>query len=170
MAHSIDDVKDGENNQPLKRGWTTGACATAATKAALSALLGGKFEDPVTITLPKGETPSFPLAIEEQTEDFTRAGIIKDAGDDPDVTHGAMIVSKVRFGESDSGIKFKAGKGVGTVTRPGLPLDVGEPAINPVPRSLMNEVVTTLCTADGVEPDIEIEISIPTGEQLAEQT
>ena len=170
MAHSIDDVKDGENNQPLKRGWTTGACATAATKAALSALLGGKFEDPVTITLPKGETPSFPLAIEEQTEDFTRAGIIKDAGDDPDVTHGAMIVSKVRFGESGSGITFKAGKGVGTVTRPGLPLDVGEPAINPVPRSLMNEVVTTLCTAHGVEPDIEIEISIPTGEQLAEQT
>lgn len=170
MAHSIDDVKDGENNQPLKRGWTTGACATAATKAALSALLGGKFEDPVTITLPKGEKPSFPLAIEEQTEDFARAGIIKDAGDDPDVTHGAMIVSKVRFGEGGTGITFKAGKGVGTVTRPGLPLAVGEPAINPVPRSLMNEVVTTLCAARCIEPDIEIEISIPTGEQLAEQT
>lgn len=170
MAHSIDDVKDGENNQPLKRGWTTGACATAATKAALSALLSGKFEDPVTITLPKGETPSFPLAIEERIEDFARAGIIKDAGDDPDVTHGAMIISKVRFGESGSGITFKAGKGVGTVTRPGLPLDVGEPAINPVPRSLMNEVTTTLCTAHGIEPDIEIEISVPTGEQLAEQT
>ena len=170
MAHSIDDVKDGENNQPLKRGWTTGACATAATKAALSALLCTKFEDPVTITLPKGETPSFPLAIEERTEDFARAGIIKDAGDDPDVTHGAMIVSKVRFGEGGSGITFKAGKGVGTVTRPGLPLGVGEPAINPVPRSLMNEVVTALCTAHGIEPDIEIEISIPTGEQLAEQT
>ena len=170
MAHSIDDVKDGENNQPLKRGWTTGACATAATKAALSALLSGKFEDPVTITLPKGETPSFPLAIEERIEDFARAGIIKDAGDDPDVTHGAMIISKVRFGESGSGITFKAGKGVGTVTRPGLPLDVGEPAINPVPRSLMNEVTTTLCTAHGIEPDIEIEISVPTGEQLAVQT
>ena len=91
MAHSIGDVKDSENNQPLKRGWTTGACATAATKAALSALLSGKFEDPVTITLPKGETPSFPLAIEEQTEDFARAGIIKDAGDDPDVTHLSLI-------------------------------------------------------------------------------
>ena len=147
MAHSIDDVKDGENNQPLKRGWTTGACATAATKAALSALFSGKFEDPVTITLPKGETPSFPLAIEEQTEDFVRAGIIKDAGDDPDVTHGAMIVSKVRFGESGTGIIFKAGKGVGTVTRPGLPLGVGEPAINPVPRSMMVDVVEALCAA-----------------------
>ena len=170
MAHSIGDVKDSENNQPLKRGWTTGACATAATKAALSALLSGKFEDPVTITLPKGETPSFPLAIEEQTEDFARAGIIKDAGDDPDVTHGAMIVSKVRFGENGTGITFKAGKGVGTVTRPGLPLSVGEPAINPVPRSMMIEVVETLCKAHATAPDIEIEISIPTGEQLADQT
>ena len=170
MAHSIGDVKDGENNQPLKRGWTTGACATAATKAALSALLGGSFEDPATITLPKGETPSFPLAIEEQSEDFARAGIIKDAGDDPDVTHGAMIVSKVQFGEAGSGITFKAGKGVGTVTRPGLPLDVGEPAINPVPRSMMSEVVEALCKAHAAAPDIEIEISIPTGEQLADQT
>ena len=170
MAHSIGDVKDGENNQPLKRGWTTGACATAATKAALSALLDGSFEDPVTITLLKAATPSFPLAIEEQTEDFARAGIIKDAGDDPDVTHGAMIVSKVRLGEAGSGITFRAGKGVGTVTRPGLPLGVGEPAINPVPRSLMNEVVTTLCKAHATAPDIEIEISIPTGEQLADQT
>ena len=170
MAHSIGDVKDSENNQPLKRGWTTGACATAATKAALSALLSGKFEDPVTITLPKGETPSFPLAIEEQTEDFVRAGIIKDAGDDPDVTHGAMIISKVRFGESGTGIIFKAGKGVGTVTRPGLPLGVGEPAINPVPRSMMIDVVEALCAAHAAAPDIEIEISIPTGEQLADQT
>jgi len=170
MAHSIDDVKDSENNQPLKRGWTTGACATAATKAALSALLGGTFEDPVTITLPKGETPSFPLAIEELGEGFARAGIIKDAGDDPDVTHGAMIVSKVRFGESGTGITFKAGKGVGTITRPGLPLGVGEPAINPVPRSMMIEVIETLCAAHTAIPDIEIEISIPTGEQLADQT
>ncbi|MEP1443906.1 MAG: cobalt-precorrin-5B (C(1))-methyltransferase [Hyphomicrobiales bacterium] len=170
MAHSIDDVKDSENNQPLKRGWTTGACATAATKAALSALLTDRFEDPVTILLPKGETPSFPLAIEEKAEDFARAGIIKDAGDDPDVTHGAMIVSKVQFGENGTGITFKAGKGVGTVTRPGLPLDVGEPAINPVPRSLMSEVVETLCATHGAAPDIEIEISIPTGEQLADQT
>ena len=170
MAHSIGDVKDGENNQPLKRGWTTGACATAATKAALSALLSGSFEDPVTITLPKGETPSFPLAIEEQTENLARAGIIKDAGDDPDVTHGAMIVSKVRFGKSGTGIAFKAGKGVGTVTRPGLPLGVGEPAINPVPRSMMIDVVEALCKAHGKAPDIEIEISIPTGEQLADQT
>ena len=170
MAHSIGDDKDSENNQPLKRGWTTGACATAATKAALTALLSNTFEDPVTIILPKGETPSFPLAMEEATSSFARAGIIKDAGDDPDVTHGAMIISKVRFGEKNAGITFKAGKGVGTITRPGLPLPVGEPAINPVPRSLMTEVVETLCAKHSIAPDIEIEISVPTGKQLAEKT
>lgn len=170
MAHSIGDDKDDANNSTLKRGWTTGACATAATKAALTALLSGTFEDPVSISLPKGETPSFPLAMEEKGEGFARAGIIKDAGDDPDVTHGAMVIAKVSFGKSGSGICFKAGQGVGIVTRPGLPLAVGEPAINPVPRAMMSSVVETLC-ADHAHPiDIVVEISIPTGAALAEKT
>jgi len=80
----------------LRRGWTTGACATAAAKAAFAALRTGHFPDPVTITLPKGETPSFPLALEQRGEGWARAGIIKDAGDDPDVTHGCMVVVTVR--------------------------------------------------------------------------
>lgn len=170
MAHSIGDNKDDANNPTLKRGWTTGACATAATKAALSALLSGTFEDPVTISLPKGETPSFPLATEEKGNGFARAGIIKDAGDDPDVTHGAMVISTVSFGGKGSGICFKAGQGVGTVTRPGLPLAVGEPAINPMPRSMMSAVVETLCEAHAMPADVIIEISVPTGASLAEKT
>lgn len=147
----------------LRRGWTTGACATAAVKAAFAALRTGHFPDPVTITLPKGETPSFPLALEEKGEGWARAGIVKDAGDDPDVTHGCMIVATVR--ERTDGIHFKAGPGVGMVTRAGLPIPPGEPAINPVPRQMMQSVIAEL---GGTGADIEI--SIPGGAALAEKT
>jgi cobalt-precorrin-5B (C1)-methyltransferase len=163
--------KPEATSQPLRRGWTTGACATAATKAALTALLTGEFADPVTITLPKGERPSFPLARHQRLADGgCMAAIIKDAGDDPDVTHLAEIRATVRHGIPGSGVTFKAGLGVGTVTKPGLPLAVGEPAINPVPRRLMNEVVDELATAQGIPADFEIEISIPTGVELAAKT
>ncbi|WP_350336014.1 cobalt-precorrin-5B (C(1))-methyltransferase [Coralliovum pocilloporae] len=155
---------------PLKRGWTTGACATAATKAAYQALLTGQFPDPVTITLPKGETPAFALAREDLSDGCAEAGVIKDAGDDPDVTHGALVLSRVRHGVEGSGVTFKAGTGVGMVTRPGLPIPPGEPAINPVPRSLMTGVIENLAEEHGHSGDVEIEISIPTGEKLAEKT
>jgi cobalt-precorrin-5B (C1)-methyltransferase len=147
----------------LRRGWTTGACATAAVKAAFAALRTGAFPDPVTITLPKGETPSFPLALEEKGEGWARAGIVKDAGDDPDVTHGCMVVATVR--EGGEGIRFRAGPGVGMVTKGGLPIPPGEPAINPVPRQMMCEVIAEM---GGTAADIEI--SIPGGEALAEKT
>jgi cobalt-precorrin-5B (C1)-methyltransferase len=148
--------------QALRRGWTTGACATAATKAALTALMTGRFPDPVEIVLPKGQVVAFALALEERGDGWARAGIVKDAGDDPDVTHGATIVATVRL--RPSGIVFKAGEGVGTVTKPGLPIAVGEPAINPVPRSMIETVVAEF----GV--GAEIEISVPGGEALAEKT
>jgi cobalt-precorrin-5B (C1)-methyltransferase len=148
--------------QALRRGWTTGACATAATKAALTALVTGRFPDPVEITLPKGQVVAFALALEEKGEGWARVGIVKDAGDDPDVTHGATIVSTVRM--RPEGVVFKAGEGVGTVTKPGLPIAVGEPAINPVPRQMMEAVVAEF----GV--GAEIEISVPGGLALAEKT
>lgn len=159
-----------EKSDELRRGWTTGACATAATKAALTALLGDDFPDPVQITLPKGQTPSFALAFEQKNENFAAAGIIKDAGDDPDVTHGAMIKSEVRHGAPGTGVVFRGGIGVGQVTRPGLPIDVGEPAINPVPRGLMRAVVEELAAQHAITPDFEITISVPTGEKLAAKT
>jgi cobalt-precorrin-5B (C1)-methyltransferase len=154
----------------LRRGWTTGACATAATRAAYAALLTGSFPDPVSITLPKGETPAFALATEERGEGWARAGIVKDAGDDPDVTHGALIVATVRTGAEGSGVSFSAGDGVGTVTKEGLPVAVGEPAINPVPRKMMSEVVADVAREHGGTGDVEIEISVPGGEALAEKT
>ncbi len=154
----------------LRRGWTTGACATAATRAALTALLGGDFPDPVEITLPRGETPAFALALEERGDGWARAGIVKDAGDDPDVTHGALIIATVRHGKTGAGVTFSAGDGVGMVTRPGLPIPPGEPAINPVPRKMMRETATAVADEFGVPADVDIEISVPGGQDLAQKT
>ncbi|GEO85016.1 MULTISPECIES: cobalt-precorrin-5B (C(1))-methyltransferase [Alphaproteobacteria] len=154
----------------LRTGWTTGACATAATKAALTALITGAFPDPVSIRLPRGEEPAFALSFETLGDGYATAGIVKDAGDDPDVTHGATVVASVRPLPPGSGIHFAAGDGVGTVTRPGLPIGVGEPAINPVPRSMMTAVAEELCAAHGLPADVEICISIPGGAEIAEKT
>ncbi|MEO8884338.1 MAG: cobalt-precorrin-5B (C(1))-methyltransferase [Devosia sp.] len=169
----MDDATDAPElpeDRPLRRGWTTGACATAATKSALTALLGGSFEDPVTITLPGGQQPAFALAHELRGDDFAEAGIIKDAGDDPDVTHGALVIVRVGPGRAGGGIQFRAGDGVGTVTKPGLPLAVGEPAINPVPRKMMREAIEALCAAHGVAADFSVTISVRNGAKLAEKT
>jgi len=152
----------------LRRGWTTGACATAATKAALTALWGDGCPDEVTITLPKGETPVFAVADCALDAGGARAAVVKDAGDDPDVTHGALIV--VRVSVSDGGVQFRAGAGVGTVTKAGLPIGVGEPAINPVPRKMMSDVVDQLAQEYGQAADVVIAVSIPGGEALAAKT
>ena len=157
-----------ETTPELRRGWTTGACATAATKAALMQLWGGAFPRDVGITLPKGETPVFPLALAEFGDGWARVGITKDAGDDPDVTHGALIV--VTVSASDGGIVFAAGDGVGTVTKAGLPIGVGEPAINPVPRQMMTAVVQEMAAEFGKTADVVIEVSVPGGQGLALKT
>lgn len=156
----------------LRPGWTTGACATAATTAAYTALLTGDFPDPVTITLPKGQTPSFALAVEQlDAESGTAtAGVVKDAGDDPDVTHGAVVRATVRALPPGSGVVFRAGPGVGTVTRPGLPLDVGEPAVNPVPRQMMREHIARVAEENGGAGDVELTLSVDHGEEIARST
>jgi cobalt-precorrin-5B (C1)-methyltransferase len=154
----------------LRRGWTTGACATAAAKAAFEALLTGRFPDPVEITLPRGQQPSFPLARKEVGDSFATAGVVKDAGDDPDVTHGALVVASLRRGAAGSGVTFRAGEGVGTVTRAGLPVPPGEPAINPGPRAMMRDAIESLASAHRAPADVEITISIPGGEALAAKT
>jgi cobalt-precorrin-5B (C1)-methyltransferase len=160
----------GLKRSGLRSGWTTGACATAATTAAYTALLTGAFPDPVMITLPKGQQPSFALAREDVGDGWAMAAIVKDAGDDPDVTHLALVRSTVRHGPLGSGVTFAAGPGVGTVTLPGLPLPVGEPAINPVPRQMMREAVETLAAQNGRSADVVIEISVDHGEELARKT
>ncbi len=154
----------------LRRGWTTGACATAAVRSALAALWGSGFEDPVTIALPKGETPVFPLAYRARGDGWAEAGITKDAGDDPDVTHGALVIARVENGTPGSGVVFKAGEGVGMVTRPGLPIAPGEPAINPVPRAMMTEQVLALSGKYRATSDIVITVAIPGGAEIALKT
>ena len=157
-------------DRPLRRGWTTGTCAAAAAKAAFIALLTGEFPDPVEVTLPRGERPSFALALTRKDGASASAGVIKDAGDDPDVTHGALVVATVRAGAPGAGVTFRAGEGVGTVTRPGLPVAPGEPAINPVPRRMIRDAIAEVAAAAGRAADAEVEIAIPGGEALAAKT
>ncbi len=156
--------------QEMRRGWTTGACAAAAARSAYTALIENEFPDPVAITLPGGQRPSFALARHTLRNGVAEAAIIKDAGDDPDVTHGALVVVRVRLLNAGEGVRFRAGEGIGTVTREGLELDVGEPAINPAPRRLIVAEVADVAAAHGVSPDVEVEIAIPGGEQLAKKT
>jgi cobalt-precorrin-5B (C1)-methyltransferase len=154
----------------LRRGWTTGACAAAAAKAAYAALVTGEFPDPVEVALPRGERPAFALATQRKEAGAATAGIVKDAGDDPDVTHGALILATVRPGTAGAGVRFRAGEGVGTVTRPGLALPPGEPAINPVPRRMIRAAIEEVAVANGETADVEVEIAIPGGEALAART
>ena len=95
---------------------------------------------------------------------------MKDAGDDPDVTHGATIIATVKLAETNSGVTFRAGQGVGMVTKDGLPVAPGEPAINPVPRQMMTAVIAEVADLHGAPGDVEIEISVPGGEELALKT
>jgi cobalt-precorrin-5B (C1)-methyltransferase len=159
-----------DKTRPLRRGWTTGACAAAASRAAYQALLTGQFPDPVPVQLPGGIRPSFALATNALGPDYARAGIVKDAGDDPDVTHGALVVATVRHAPTGAGVIFQAGEGVGTVTLPGLPLPPGEPAINPMPREMIRTAIEEAAAEHGGSGDIIVEISIPGGEKIAERT
>ncbi len=160
-----------DGTRGLRRGWTTGACAAAAARAAYAALLTGDFPDPVTIRLPGGTRPRFALALKEVSGATARAGVIKDAGDDPDVTHGALIVAAVEAAPSGSGICFRAGAGVGRVTKPGLALGVGEPAINPGPRALIAEMLRETAAEQGrTNADAVVTLAIPNGAELATKT
>jgi len=157
---------DGE----LRRGWTTGACATAAARAAYEALLTGEFPDPVAIRLPRGQRAEFALAEKKLENGTAMAGVIKDAGDDPDVTHGALVQATIAPAPAGTGVGFAAGDGVGTVTLPGLALAVGEPAINPKPREMIAAAIGEVAAEYGAEPDITVTVSIPGGAELAERT
>ena len=164
-------MSDTPPRQKLKRGWTTGACTAAAARAAFHALCCKEPPpDPISIFLPSGQRVAFSLSGFERGPKFARASVVKDAGDDPDVTHGAMILAKVMRAPQGSGVHFLAGPGVGTVTRLGLPLAIGEPAINPVPRVMMRDNLAEVARELGASTDVSIEISIPGGEEIAKHT
>lgn len=156
-----------QSGTELRRGWTTGSCATAAAKAAWLMLLGQTPPASVRITLPGGQQPDFALCRTGWEQGGAFAEVVKDAGDDPDITHGAVIRATVRRLPSGSGVQFRAGPGVGMVTRAGLPIPPGEPAINPTPRAMIR---TALTEANGSLPDAEVTLSIQEGARLAQRT
>ncbi len=153
----------------MRTGFTTGACATAAVMAAADWLLRGRTDASATIHLPIGQDATFAITDRAREEDWVRCSVVKDAGDDPDVTHRAEIRARV-WRRGESGLLLAAGPGVGTVTRPGLGLDVGAPAINSVPRQMIGEhldkVAREVIRADG----LVVEISVVNGEALARKT
>lgn len=157
-------------DRKLRYGWTTGACAAAAARGAHEGLRTGRFPDAVTITLPKGQRPRFDLVATARGAGWAQAGIVKDAGDDPDVTHGATVIARVEPGLPGAGVTFRAGEGVGTVTRAGLPIPPGEPAINPAPRAMIAAALAESVAAHGGDSDVVVTISIPGGEALALKT
>ena len=152
----------------LRYGYTTGSSATAATKAALMYLLDdGKHDIPeVTIKLPSGNSLTINVNSLKKKENSILASVIKDGGDDPDVTHGLEIYSKVSL-RNDSKINIFGGTGVGKVTKKGLPVAPGNSAINPVPLKMIRETVEEILP-EGFGADVEI--SVPKGEETAKKT
>ncbi|MFM2418635.1 MAG: cobalamin biosynthesis protein CbiD, probable [Pseudomonadota bacterium] len=152
----------------LRTGFTTGACAAAAAKAAARCLLTGATLSEIETTLPNRTRVTFKLARVEHSRGAVLCGIIKDAGDDPDCTHGAEIVAEVAVSEAP-GVHILGGTGVATVTKPGLGLEVGTPAINAVPRRNITEMVGEELAQAGAA-GLRVTISVPGGEELAKQT
>ena len=161
----------------LRSGYTTGACAAAAAKAAASLLISRCSNKTVNIPFPGGERVEFAIVKSELKDASASCSVIKDAGDDPDVTNGAEIVATARHSslsrdECGAAVVIKGGVGVGTVTKPGLPVAIGKPAINPVPTRMICEAVTEVLSLSEETRSsvIEISISVPRGEELAQKT
>jgi cobalt-precorrin-5B (C1)-methyltransferase len=159
-----------------REGFTTGAAAAAAAKAACLLLLDKGLPETVTLQLPIGRTLEVRINTIAYENEMARCGVVKDAGDDPDVTHGAEIFAEVRR-LPDPGIHIKGGVGVGVVTRRGLELPVGSPAINPVPQQMIRRAVLEALQVPDADlesaipdPGVEVIISVPNGEELAHKT
>jgi len=161
--------ESSETEQPLRNGLTTGSCATACCVAAVRALLAKKQPASVEITLPRGEKVDLDIIDYQNIENGIRTATIKDAGDDPDATHGATLFVELRL-TSEQGIVFKAAEGVGTVTREGLVLEIGEPAINPVPRKMITEHLLHYALVYQYQGGFEVSVGIENGEQIALNT
>ncbi|WP_169304763.1 cobalt-precorrin-5B (C(1))-methyltransferase CbiD [Chloroherpeton thalassium] len=164
-------VSDHEN-KPLRSGFTTGACAAAATKAALQTLLTAKSPSEVEIALPSGRRVSFPVKFISCTNTSAICAVTKDAGDDPDITNGLDILSRVSldaqapFGD----VQFMAGQGVGRIAIRGHELPLGEAAINPVPRQMIRHAVIEVLTESETRCGVSVTISVPGGEDIARRT
>ncbi len=163
-------VPPPERKPRLRSGYTTGACATAASLAAAGLLLHGRAERRVGIRLPRGQAVEFVLSeCKRLHRERAFASTIKDAGDDPDVTHGATVFAEVALSRL-CGVRFHAAEGVGIVTRSGLTVPVGEPAINPAPRKMMEQHLTALAAECGYAGGFEVSIGVVDGKKIARKT
>jgi cobalt-precorrin-5B (C1)-methyltransferase len=151
----------------LRTGWTTGTCAAAAAKAATTALVTQRQQERVEIALPSGRRVTFAVQDCWYRPGRAQAVVVKDAGDDPDVTHGAHLTATVSWA-ARPGLELDGGVGVGVVTKPGLGLEIGGPAINAVPRKMIAQAVAE--AADPGLRGLRVVISVPEGERMARKT
>ena len=176
MYQSVDGIKETDlpvgRKRSLRTGYTTGTCAAAATKAALSALVSGNKLPKVNVSLPKDKHIVIDIAwIKFVDERSVTASVIKDGGDDPDVTNGAEIWSTVSLLESSNKIMIDGGIGVGRVTKPGLGLEIGKAAINPTPLKMINQAIGEILEKQQKNRyGLSILISVPKGEEIAKRT
>ncbi len=164
MAHDANPKVRDEPTHGLRSGYTTGSCAAAAAKAALLVLCGRRTPDDVDIPLPDGTRLTLPIENTKSQDGRVTAAVRKDAGDDPDVTDGVLVKATVEFAPGAE-IVLAAGDGVGTITKPGLAVAPGEPAINPVPRRMIREAAR-----EATDRGVIVTLSIPGGKELAEKT
>ena len=159
---------DVANAKGLRTGWTTGTCASAAAKAATIGLVTGEAPTEVTVLLPDNQPVTFSTA-DVPSDKPNQVAVIKDAGDDPDCTNGAHVTAYVEWGHttesSSEKIQLVGGEGVGTVTQPGLGLEVGGPAINPVPARMIRQAVSEV-----TDKSVRCTISVPGGQKMAQKT
>ena len=157
------------NQKKLRTGYTTGACASAAAKAAARMLLTAETLDEVTIQMPQGDILTLPLFDVVLKEGMASCGVKKDSGDDPDITNGIMVYAEVSKSQHNL-INIEGGKGIGRVTKPGLACNIGQAAINPVPKKMIMSEVQEVCKSYGYKGGLDILISVPEGEDIAKKT
>jgi cobalt-precorrin-5B (C1)-methyltransferase len=164
------EIEEKKKKGALRTGYTTGTTATAATKAALLALVTDTPVEQVTVVLPKGKTATLKIAWTRFDNDSVTCAVIKDGGDDPDATHGAEICSTVSFSDRAGVVNINGGKGVGRVTKPGLGLEMGGAAINPTPMSMLRQTVGEVVSEQLKNRGVDVVISVPKGEEIAKKT
>ena len=159
-----------EEKTKLRTGYTTGSSATAAAKAGLLSIINQKKTDSITIKLPKGDSIEILVHSCDFNSDNAKCSVIKDGGDDPDVTHGAEIIVELSFTEKVNEIEIDGGEGVGIVTKPGLGLEINKPAINPTPKKMIIENLREIGEKILEKKGIRVVISVPKGKELGPKT
>lgn len=161
---------DVEQTKKLRTGFTTGTCSTAAAKAGILSIINQKKIESVDVILPKGNSITIKIEKCEFSNNSAKCSVIKDGGDDPDVTHGAEIIVDVGFTTNVNQIEITGGIGVGVVTKPGLGLEINKHAINPIPKKMITENVSSIAQKILKENGIKATISVPKGKELATKT